>query len=85
MYETALTIASICQLTMQQAILQHFPKINVTYRFTNRAQEMLFSRECFELAKQSISRKFPSCGGVSITNCIIEHRPIRAAAYIERG
>ncbi|CEL55749.1 nicotinate phosphoribosyltransferase [Rhizoctonia solani AG-1 IB] len=44
------------KLTMQQAILQHFPKINVTYRFTNRAQEMLFSRECFELAKQSISR-----------------------------
>ncbi|KAG8707962.1 nicotinate phosphoribosyltransferase [Ceratobasidium sp. 423] len=41
---------------MQQAILQHFSKTNVTYRFTNRAKEMLFSRECFELAKQSVSR-----------------------------
>ncbi|CAE6408711.1 unnamed protein product [Rhizoctonia solani] len=44
------------KLTMQQAILQHFPKTNVTYRFTNRSKEMLFSRECFELAKQSIER-----------------------------
>ncbi|KAB5594008.1 Nicotinate phosphoribosyltransferase [Ceratobasidium theobromae] len=44
------------KLTMQQAVLQHFPKTNVTYKFTNRATEMLFSRECFELAKQSIKR-----------------------------
>ncbi|KAJ1307892.1 hypothetical protein OPQ81_001971 [Rhizoctonia solani] len=44
------------KLTMQQAILQHFPKTSVTYRFTNRAKEMLFSRECFELVKESISR-----------------------------
>ncbi|KAH7341425.1 nicotinate phosphoribosyltransferase [Rhizoctonia solani] len=44
------------KLTMQQAILQHFPKTNVTYKFTNRSKEMLFSRECFELVKQSIHR-----------------------------
>lgn len=44
------------KLTMQQAVLQHFPTANVTYRFTNRAKEMLFSRECFELAKQSVNR-----------------------------
>lgn len=43
------------KLTMQQAVLQHFPKTNVTYKFTNRSKEMLFSRECFELIKQSIS------------------------------
>ncbi|CAE6412669.1 unnamed protein product [Rhizoctonia solani] len=46
----------IYKFTMQQAVLQHFPKTNVIYRFTNRASEMLFSRECFELVKQSISR-----------------------------
>ncbi|CAE6424338.1 hypothetical protein ACGC1H_002600 [Rhizoctonia solani] len=44
------------KLTMQQAIRQHFPKTNVTYRFTNRSKEMLFTRECFELVKQSVSR-----------------------------
>ncbi|KDN48592.1 hypothetical protein RSAG8_02579, partial [Rhizoctonia solani AG-8 WAC10335] len=44
------------KLTMQQAVLQHFPKTNVTYRFTNRSKEMLFSRGCFELVKQSVSR-----------------------------
>ncbi|CAE6447066.1 unnamed protein product [Rhizoctonia solani] len=46
----------VYKLTMQQAVLQHFPKTNVVYKFTNRAKEMLFSRECFELIKQSISR-----------------------------
>ncbi|KAF8606491.1 nicotinate phosphoribosyltransferase [Ceratobasidium sp. AG-I] len=44
------------KLTMQQAVLQHFPNSNVTYAFTNRAKEMLFSRECFELAKTSVER-----------------------------
>ncbi|KAF8753533.1 Nicotinate phosphoribosyltransferase [Rhizoctonia solani] len=54
----AITSPSGWMLTMQQAILHHFPKADVTYRFTNRAKEMLFSRECFELAKQSIARQF---------------------------
>jgi nicotinate phosphoribosyltransferase len=41
---------------MQQAVLHHFPTANVTYAFTNRSKEMLFSRECFELAKESVER-----------------------------
>jgi nicotinate phosphoribosyltransferase len=44
------------QLTMQQAVLHHFPTVNVTYAFTNRSKEMLFSRESFELAKKSVER-----------------------------
>lgn len=44
------------KLMMQQAILQHFPKTNATYKFTNRSTEKRFSRECFELVKHSISR-----------------------------
>lgn len=44
------------KLTMQQAVLQHFPKSNVTYTFTNRSKEKLFSRQCFELVKESIDR-----------------------------
>ncbi|KAG8712868.1 nicotinate phosphoribosyltransferase [Ceratobasidium sp. 395] len=44
------------KLTMQQAVLQHFPKSNVTYAFTNRSKDMLFSRESYELAKESVGR-----------------------------
>ncbi|QRV89965.1 nicotinate phosphoribosyltransferase [Ceratobasidium sp. AG-Ba] len=46
----------LSRLTMQQAVLQHFPKCDVTYTFTNRSKDMLFSRECFELVKTSIDR-----------------------------
>ncbi|KAG8737948.1 nicotinate phosphoribosyltransferase, partial [Ceratobasidium sp. 428] len=44
------------KLTMQRAVLQHFPKSNVTYAFTNRSKDMLFSRESYELAKESVGR-----------------------------
>ncbi|KAF8606492.1 nicotinate phosphoribosyltransferase [Ceratobasidium sp. AG-I] len=44
------------KLTMQQAVMQHFPKVNATYAFTNWSKEMLFSRQCFELVKTSITR-----------------------------
>jgi len=42
------------QLSMQQAVLTHFPNIKATYRFTNRTLEDTFTRRCFELFKKSI-------------------------------
>ncbi|KAG8740189.1 nicotinate phosphoribosyltransferase [Ceratobasidium sp. 414] len=41
---------------MQQAVLQHFPESNVTYTFTNRSKDMLFSRESYDLVKESVER-----------------------------
>lgn len=72
---------------MQQAVLQHFPKTNVTYKFTNRATEMLFSRECFELAKQSIKRErlLTRSHCYNLTLLSIRLRPRRASTSATRS
>ncbi|CAK9785029.1 putative nicotinate phosphoribosyltransferase [Cutaneotrichosporon oleaginosum] len=36
------------KLTMQNAVLQHFPDAHVVVKFTNRAPQMRFTRECFD-------------------------------------
>lgn len=51
------------KLTMQQAILQHFPSAQVTYKFTNRSKDMRFTQECVDLAWASILR----LGDMSLT------------------
>jgi nicotinate phosphoribosyltransferase len=48
----------VIQLTMQNAVLEQFPDAISTYRFTNRAIEMLFSRECFEWCKERVMGEF---------------------------
>jgi nicotinate phosphoribosyltransferase len=45
------------QLTMQYAVLHHFPDAKVAIKFTNRAPHMLFSRECFEWVQQRVNSK----------------------------
>jgi nicotinate phosphoribosyltransferase len=42
------------KLTMQQAVLKHFPDANVSYRFTNRSKGMVFSKSSVEKIKQYI-------------------------------
>lgn len=42
---------------MQQAVLQHFPDIQSTYRFTNRSANVQFSRQCIESFRASVARQ----------------------------
>ena len=44
------------QLTMQNAVLRHFPDAHVTIKFTNRAPHMLFSRDCFDWVQEHVNR-----------------------------
>ncbi|KAF9267639.1 nicotinate phosphoribosyltransferase [Marasmius fiardii PR-910] len=44
------------KLAMQQAVLQHFPSCQVSYRFTNRDKpHVLFSRACYESFANAVS------------------------------
>ncbi|KAG6850252.1 hypothetical protein H0H93_015804 [Arthromyces matolae] len=44
------------KLTMQQAVLNQFPNVEATYRFTNRDKSRLFSRQCVERFQTAISQ-----------------------------
>lgn len=44
------------QLTMQNAVLRHFPNAEVVIRFNNRAPQMRFSRECFDWIQERVNR-----------------------------
>lgn len=44
------------KLTMQSAILTHFPHVHVTYSFTNRTPDMKFTRAAFEWLQRQIAR-----------------------------
>lgn len=46
---------------MQQAVLQHFPGAQATYRFTHRDADVFFSRTCYERYLTAVPRK--SCTG----------------------
>ncbi|KAF8150550.1 nicotinate phosphoribosyltransferase [Crassisporium funariophilum] len=43
------------KLSMQQAVLQSFPQVQATYRFTNRNSTTLFSRQSIERFRTAIS------------------------------
>ncbi|KAI0790194.1 nicotinate phosphoribosyltransferase [Irpex lacteus] len=43
------------KFTMQQAVLRHFPDAQATYKFTHRDKDVAFTRQCFELFKESVS------------------------------
>lgn len=43
---------------MQQAVYRHFPKVQATYRFTHRDGDVYFTRECYKLFLEAISRMF---------------------------
>ncbi|KAI0059188.1 nicotinate phosphoribosyltransferase [Artomyces pyxidatus] len=42
------------KLTMQQAVLHHFPDTQATYRFTHRDKDVFFTRACFERLKTAL-------------------------------
>ncbi|KAH8994801.1 nicotinate phosphoribosyltransferase [Lactarius akahatsu] len=44
------------KLTMQQAVLHHFPSVQVTYRFTHRDANVYFTRSCYEQFVVAISQ-----------------------------
>ncbi|KAI0671972.1 nicotinate phosphoribosyltransferase [Trametes maxima] len=44
------------KFTMQQAVLQHFPGVEGTYRFTHRDRDVFFTRACFERFQRSASQ-----------------------------
>jgi len=43
------------KLTMQQAVLIHFPDIPATYRFTHRNKNVFFTRQCIERFRTAVS------------------------------
>lgn len=49
------------QLTMQQAVLHHFPEAQTTYKFSHRDANIYFTRQCYEQFVASIpcARMFP--------------------------
>lgn len=46
------------QLTMQQAVLEHFPEKVVKYKFKNRSQGMYFTPACVKWFRESIQSRF---------------------------
>ncbi|KAI9726929.1 MAG: nicotinate phosphoribosyltransferase [Chrysothrix sp. TS-e1954] len=44
------------KITMQSAVLKHFPRVEVTYSFTNRTPHMRLSREAFEWLRAQIQK-----------------------------
>ena len=45
---------------MQQAVLKHFPEVQAVYKFTHRDNDVCFSRPCYDLFVESISRESAS-------------------------
>jgi nicotinate phosphoribosyltransferase len=43
------------KLTMQQAVLHHFPAVQATYRFTNRDKDAIFTRNCAEEFQDAVN------------------------------
>lgn len=46
------------QLTMQQAVLHHFPDVLATYRFTHRSKDVHFTKESIAEFQSAVSRVF---------------------------
>ncbi|KAF8072119.1 nicotinate phosphoribosyltransferase [Lyophyllum atratum] len=53
---TSILDTDLYKLTMQQAVLHHFPNVQATYRFTNRDKSTLFSRQCIEQFRTAVSQ-----------------------------
>ncbi|PWY99957.1 nicotinate phosphoribosyltransferase [Testicularia cyperi] len=44
------------KLTMQQAVLRHYPAVDVAYKFTNRTPAMLFTRRAVDVIRRHVAR-----------------------------
>jgi len=54
-YPSSILDNDLYKLTMQQAVLKHFPDKEVAYKFTNRSEEMKFTKECVELIREHVA------------------------------
>jgi nicotinic acid phosphoribosyltransferase len=45
------------KLTMQQAVLHHFPTTHATYKFTLRDKSAQFTKEAFDQFQQAVDRQ----------------------------
>ncbi|KDQ64394.1 hypothetical protein JAAARDRAFT_28022 [Jaapia argillacea MUCL 33604] len=72
-FPVSLLDTDLYKLTMQQAILHHFPNVQSTYRFTNRDQKKgrYFTRKCYDLFKASL----PYFANLALTD--VEHEWLR--------
>jgi len=48
------------KLTMQQAVLHHFPDVQATYRFTHRDKNIYFTRTCIEQFHAAVHSQSPT-------------------------
>ncbi|KAG5719967.1 putative nicotinate phosphoribosyltransferase [Termitomyces sp. T112] len=53
---TSILDTDLYKLTMQQAVLHHFPNVSAKYRFTNRDKTRLFSRHSVERFRTAVSQ-----------------------------
>ncbi|KAJ6494623.1 nicotinate phosphoribosyltransferase [Mycena vitilis] len=44
------------KLTMQQAVLHHFPDTQASYKFTMRAKDVVFTKQAFNVFQQTLTR-----------------------------
>ncbi|KAI1174269.1 nicotinate phosphoribosyltransferase [Nemania sp. FL0916] len=70
------------KLTMQNAVFQHYPDVEVTYAFTNRTPEKKFSRKAFGWLRDQIYK----LGHISLRDeelrFLKTHCPYLTAAYL---
>ena len=71
----------LLQLTMQQAVLHHFPGVQATYRFTHRDANVYFTRSCYEKFLVTISRAHtffaaPQTYSSNTRACARVHHPV---------
>ncbi|KAF7773304.1 hypothetical protein Agabi119p4_5471 [Agaricus bisporus var. burnettii] len=55
-FPSSILDTDLYKLTMQQAVLQHFPNVHAVYHFTNRTRTTSFSRQCVDNFQESVSR-----------------------------
>jgi nicotinate phosphoribosyltransferase len=53
---SSLLDTDLYKLTMQCAILKHFPKVNVAYSFTNRTPHMKLTSEAYKWLQDQIRK-----------------------------